>query len=63
MEDELLRVCVFFEWNFDRVCVGDAIQMIQDFAHRGEADTNFIAVIVDLNSSLEIQDVFWQNWN
>lgn len=31
--------------------VGDAIQMIQDFAHRGEPDMNFSAIMVDLDSS------------
>jgi hypothetical protein len=40
MEDELLHVRV-----------GDTIQMIQDFAHQGEPDMNFSAVMVDLDSS------------
>lgn len=40
VEDELLHVCI-----------GDAIQMIQDFARHGEPGMNFSAVMVDLDSS------------
>uniref|UniRef100_A0ACD6AI14 Uncharacterized protein n=1 Tax=Avena sativa TaxID=4498 RepID=A0ACD6AI14_AVESA len=39
------------EDEFLRVRVGDAIQVIQDFAHREEPDTKFSAVMVDLDSS------------
>ncbi|CAL5005279.1 unnamed protein product [Urochloa decumbens] len=39
------------EDEFLHVHVGDAIQMIEDFARRGEPDMNFSAVIVDLDSS------------
>ncbi|CAL4999722.1 unnamed protein product [Urochloa decumbens] len=39
------------EDEFLHVHVGDAVQMIEDFAQRGEPDMNFSAVIVDLDSS------------
>uniref|UniRef100_A0A0D9X9U7 Methyltransferase-like protein 13 n=1 Tax=Leersia perrieri TaxID=77586 RepID=A0A0D9X9U7_9ORYZ len=39
------------EDEFLRVRVGDAIQMIQDFAQQGEPDVNFSAIMVDLDSS------------
>uniref|UniRef100_A0A0D9X9V3 PABS domain-containing protein n=1 Tax=Leersia perrieri TaxID=77586 RepID=A0A0D9X9V3_9ORYZ len=39
------------EDEFLRVRVGDAIQMIQDFAQQGEPGMNFSAIMVDLDSS------------
>ena len=39
------------EDEFLRVRVGDAMQVIQDFAHREEPDTKFSVVMVDLDSS------------
>ncbi|KAL6646181.1 hypothetical protein ACP70R_017789 [Stipagrostis hirtigluma subsp. patula] len=39
------------EDEFLCVHVGDAIQMIQDFAHQAEPDMNFSAIMVDLDSS------------
>uniref|UniRef100_A0A0E0QLB6 Methyltransferase-like protein 13 n=1 Tax=Oryza rufipogon TaxID=4529 RepID=A0A0E0QLB6_ORYRU len=39
------------EDEFLQVRVGDAIQMIQDFAHQGDPDMNFSAIMVDLDSS------------
>ncbi|CAO2207280.1 unnamed protein product [Urochloa humidicola] len=39
------------EDEFLRVHVGDAIQMIEDFARQEEPDMNFSAVMVDLDSS------------
>ncbi|KAL6858965.1 hypothetical protein ACP4OV_017967 [Aristida adscensionis] len=41
----------FVEDEFLRVHVGDAIQMIQDFAHQGEPDMTFSAIMADLDSS------------
>ncbi|WVZ92174.1 hypothetical protein U9M48_038260 [Paspalum notatum var. saurae] len=39
------------EDEFLRVHVGDAIQTIEEFSRQGEADMNFSAVMVDLDSS------------
>ncbi|EES15358.1 methyltransferase-like protein 13 isoform X1 [Sorghum bicolor] len=39
------------EDEFLHVHVGDAIQMIEDFAQQGEPDMNFSAIMVDLDSS------------